>query len=516
MSEFINIYNFNGITVLYYKIKNINDLVYKINNYINRNFYNINNFVYIITNSYTENIDFEFIKDKNIILLQTEIDFELFYHLQLLRNDYYYKNNINTENILDFYNKISVPFENYQKMKCYDRRECFKNTIRDNINKRNISVENIKQLDNQNSVYEKIIEQHQPIEQLEFYNKLLDEITSFLNENIDCFKNNIVNFKEFASIYNFEKCGFIYPNGISNNIVLENVYYINKRWYDQNRKPINVEGFYQDFEYREYQNHYENTQWVNGITDITNVTNFQTIEEEVMFLDYVYGFYNFGEFWDVIKRLIMSKKKNLPLFHLSHNRITDIKYYFDKLQFKYPTIYNKNERSNKLYFFHKINITISKNSYCRGYIDKYFAYQFNKCLNPPNAISEKSYNIYLARGSYGRSIINEEQIVNVLKKKYNFIVLNGTESLEKTIHYFTNAKIMLGAHGSLMKNMIWSKKNPVLIELCPHTRHDCFYGNSTNLGFTTFFILTNCGEKEEIILNDEQTENLYKLLENLL
>jgi capsular polysaccharide biosynthesis protein len=122
----------------------------------------------------------------------------------------------------------------------------------------------------------------------------------------------------------------------------------------------------------------------------------------------------------------------------------------------------------------------------------------------------------LARGAYGRSIINEQQIVNILKEKYNFIILNGTESLEVTINYFTNAKIMLGAHGSLMKNMIWSKKNPILIELCPPTRHDCFYGNATSLGFTTFFILTNCGEKEEIVLNDEQIENLYKLLDNLM
>ena len=528
MPEFISIYNFNGITVLYYRIIDKYDLTYKINNYINNTSKHIiaNNIVYIITNSYTENINFDFIEDKNIILLQTEIDFDLFYNLHLLRHDYYYKNDINTENILELYNKITIPFENYPKMNCYGRRQMFKNTVINNINKRNIAIENIKRLDKDNKVYEKIVEKQKEtvnqqikpnsIEQLEFYNNLLNEISSFLNENIDCFKNSIVDFKEFASVYNFEKCCSIYPTSNSNNIILENVYYINKRWYDQSRKPINVEGFYEDFEYKEYKNHYENTHWEYAKKDITNIPFFQKIEEEVMFLDYIYGFYNFGEFWDVIKRLIIAKNKNLPLFHLENNRITDIKYYFDKLQFKYPTNYIKNERSNKLYFFRKINITISKNACCRGYIDKYFAYQFNKCLNPPNSISEKSYNIYLARGSYGRNIINEEKIVNVLKTKFKFIVLNGKETLEETIHYFTNAKIMLGAHGSLMKNMIWSKKNPVLIELCPPTRHDCFYGNSTNLGFTTFFILSNCGDKEEIILNDEQIENLYKLLDNLM
>lgn len=519
MSKFINLYNFNGIVVLYYSKINIYDLRYKINNYINNN-ENIveNNIVYIITNSYTENIDFDFIKDKNIILLQTEIDFELFFHLHILRHHYYYKNSINTENILDLYNKISVPFENYPKMNCYSRCDWFRNTMKYNVNLRNIEIENIKKLDKEHKVHEKISvkEQTVPIEQLECYNSLLDEINVFLNENVDCFKNNIVDFKEFASIYNFEECDVIYQNCISSNIVLENVYYINKQWYDQNKNHIIVDDLNEDIEYKYYNDHYENTRWENAIKDITNVPIFQEIKEEVMFLDYVYGFYNFGEFWDVIKRLMIAKKKNLPLFHLANNRITNIKYYFDKLQFKYPTNYQKTERSNKLYFFHKINITIAKNAGCRGYIDKYFAYQFNKYLNPTNSISEQSYNIYLARGQYGRSIVNEEQIVKVLKEKYKFIVLNGTETLEETIHYFTNAKIILGAHGSLMKNMIWSKKNPVLIELCPPTRHDCFYGNATSLGFIAFFILTNCNNKEEIILNVEQIENLYKLLDNLI
>jgi hypothetical protein len=73
----------------------------------------------------------------------------------------------------------------------------------------------------------------------------------------------------------------------------------------------------------------------------------------------------------------------------------------------------------------------------------------------------------------------------------------------------------LGAHGSLMKNMIWAKKNPVLIELCPPTRHDCFYGNAQGLCFFTLFILTDTNKKEEIILNDKQKGCLFKLLDIL-
>lgn len=213
------------------------------------------------------------------------------------------------------------------------------------------------------------------------------------------------------------------------------------------------------------------------------------------------------------KKINGINKKNLPLFHLKYNRITNINYYFDKLKFKYPTPYQKEERSNKLFYFNKVNITIIKGGY-RGILNNNFAYKFNKLFNE-NKIIQKSYNIYLARGAYGRSIQNESEIINILKEKYNFIVLNGTESLEDTIHYFTNAKIIFGAHGSLMKNMIWSKKCLFLIELCPPTRHDCFYSNAKDLGFPVFFILSNTNEKEEILLNDEQINKLYSLLDIL-
>jgi hypothetical protein len=304
-------------------------------------------------------------------------------------------------------------------------------------------------------------------------------------------------------------------NCVPNNIVLENVYYINKQWFDKDRNPLQMDVFYDDFEYREYKNHYENTYWNDSITDISNTPVNQEIEEEVMFLDYIYGFYNFGEFWDVIKRLLLSKIKNLPLFHLTYNRITNIKYFFDKLQFIYPTIYQKQERANQLFYFHKVHISLPINIGSRGLLSKDFAYQFNKILNPCQ-ISEISYNIYLARGVYGRSILNEHKIIDVLTKKYNFIVLNGTESFEDTIRYFTNAKIILGAHGSLMKNMIYCKNNPSLIELCPHTRHECFYVNARDLGFLPFFIVVDCNNNEEIILNDQQINGLYEMLDILI
>jgi hypothetical protein len=510
MASFTYLYNFGGITILYYYYRNnnINDLIYRINHHNSTLNSDLDNIVYIIMKPINENADFDSIKNKNIVLLESTIDFGMFFNLHLLRHDYLYKNNIqqNKEKILEAFNLISVSGNN---------SHIYKNNLNNNLSQCETTIEIIKNIDTENKVYEQIVE-CKPIEYIDYYNELLEEINNFLIVNIDCYKNNKVDFKEYASMYNFGKYDFIHLNCISNNIVLENVYYINKLWFDKDKNPLNLDVFYDDFEYGQFKNHCENTHWKDAISDITDLPNCQVVEEEVMFLDYIYGFYNFGEFWDVIKRLLLSKRKNLPLFHLEHNRITNIKYYFDKLEFKYPTNYKKTERSNKLYYFNKVHVSLPKNVGSRGHIERNFAYQFNKLLNPTNAISEKTYNIYLARGQYGRSIINEEQIVNVLKEKYNFIVLNGTESLEETMHYFTNAKIILGAHGSLMKNMIWSKKNLILIELCPPSRANLdMYGNARELGFLAFFILTDSDKNEQIILNDLQVTNLYKLLDNI-
>ncbi len=102
----------------------------------------------------------------------------------------------------------------------------------------------------------------------------------------------------------------------------------------------------------------------------------------------------------------------------------------------------------------------------------------------------------------------------MLKYKYNFIVLNGSETREETQFYFTNASIMLGVHGSLMKNMIWCQRNPIFIELAPYTRsHFCFGGNAINTGLKTFYFNFDCDASEQITLTDAQLDGIFELLD---
>jgi hypothetical protein len=497
MTDNFNIYNFNGVIISYYK--NIDTIIYHLKLYI-KNTIDFTNNIVIITNPYNKNVNLDFIQNKNIFILVSEINFDLFFKLHILRNNYLYKNNITEYNsIVELYNKLNVSYNSK-----------YVNELTDSLNIVDSIIDYVKLLDTENIVYDEIYKKKN-IEDIPYYNELLNNIHEVLNTNINNFK---FDFKQYASMYIFKSCNLIIIECKSKMITLEDVYYIKKQWFDKDKMPLIIKDFYADFEYKYIVNHYENQNQFIDEFNITNHPNYQEIKEEVMFLDYIYGFYNFGEFWDCIKRLMVSNIKNIPLFHMNHNRITDIQYYFDKLNFNSPTQYQKSEREDKLYYFHKIHISTITQNIWRGKIEQSFAYEFNKLFNQSEK-TEKTFNIYLARGKYGRSIINEEQIVNILKDKYNFIVLNGSETLQDTIHYFTNSKIILGAHGSLMKNIIWAKSNPILIELCPSSRHACFRGNAIDLGFLPMYILTESNDKEQLVLNDNKLDNLYSLLDIL-
>ena len=241
-------------------------------------------------------------------------------------------------------------------------------------------------------------------------------------------------------------------------------------------------------------------------------------DNNIFYLDYRYGFYNCGEFWDCIIRLLYTKNiSDYQLFHLKRYRVYYINYYFNKLNLEFP---NKNSNLiianeyNDILFFKKIHFTNIFNI-CRGHFDSHCAYKFNKIYND-TIVSDKSYIFYLKRGSYGRELKNEDILINKLSKLDNFIVIDGKETLEDIINYWTNAILVIGAHGSLLKNMIYCKKNPIFIELCPLSRHICFLGNARNCNFLYFFITLPNDEKENIILDEGNINNIMQLIDEIM
>jgi hypothetical protein len=489
--KYFHIYNYNGTLIAYCSIKNQND--YEQFKY---DIKKIDYKTYIIY-YYEEQVSI--VENKHVMLIQSQIDFELFFYLHILRHNYFYKNNI-----------ISVLEDNNILQNMNDSIHCDYAKFKDYMimNKQNLDqtylLKKVRELDKTNNVIDDVLK-NRKIEENLYYKELLKELDVLLKSNIIEI-DEIFDFNEFMNIYYIKPVNRLYSIFQSSHVVLENVYYINKNWFDNDRNPLEIDALNQDIEYKLINRESYNKK----IADIKQLDVFQSIDEEVMFLDYIYGFYNFGEFWDCLKRLMVYPQKNIPLFHLSYNRITNINFFFEKLKYIYPTKYQTQEKNGKLYFFKKVNVSILKGTW-RGYYDKYIAYNFNQTFNTNRPLN-KTYNIYLKRGKYGRSIQNEESLLTVLKENYNFIIIDGSESLGTIMYYFTNAKVIFGVHGSLMKNVIWCKQNPIFIELCPVTRHACFAQNSSECNFTTFFFACESNNKEEIVLNKEKTNNLISLL----
>jgi len=82
-------------------------------------------------------------------------------------------------------------------------------------------------------------------------------------------------------------------------------------------------------------------------------------------------------------------------------------------------------------------------------------------------LSRKPSNSYYSQ----RYIINEGEIVSALQKKYgrnNVVSYDHTKyQLNETIELFSEAKIIIGAHGGAFYNQFFSSKDAIIVEIMP-------------------------------------------------
>ena len=295
--------------------------------------------------------------------------------------------------------------------------------------------------------------------------------------------------------------------------VFENVYYRNKGFYCQDGEFCDISQIKSDLEYKDY----------NKTSLKIDTKNPISVNDSVLFLDYIYDFYNFGEFWDVLQRIIAADiKENVKCFGLSRHRISNINEYFNKCNLEYPPTYvrdytwkDANEETNQgsTFFFKKVYLSTIKNT-CRGSLNPWTAFKMNQMFNVAPTVS-KEFKLYLSRGKEKRGMENEERLITALQSE-GFVVLNGSEPIEEQMFYFTNASLIIGVHSSLMKNIVWCKKNPIFVELFPPSRsHLCFIGNAEQLGYIAIPLLCNANKQEEIIMTDQNIYDIIKLIKYL-
>jgi hypothetical protein len=135
-------------------------------------------------------------------------------------------------------------------------------------------------------------------------------------------------------------------------------------------------------------------------------------------------------------------------------------------------------------------------------------YLCQKLLKSKESV-QHSEKIYFKRGEgAARRIFNESSIIDALKKNGFEIVDPDLLTIYEQIGLMHNAKIVIGAHGAALSNLIFTTGNTVLIELFSpdYFRTDCYYTLSSLKRINYWYMV---GQKPQganwgdIVINEE-------------
>ena len=212
---------------------------------------------------------------------------------------------------------------------------------------------------------------------------------------------------------------------------------------------------------------------------------------DYIFAHHYHNNYVFGHFWDVLQDLQKIEDLNLLNAKLITPRITshvnDLYFHLDLFNYPKENIVSldlpSNDSCNILYKIPTLYYP-SPTAYPSQVSNiglQYLRSKYFKLLeyNPPKT------KLYLRRPNNKRSVVNDKEICEILQRK-GFSIIDGTEGIRKHVNLFKNASMIIGGHGSLFRNMIFSDQNPIVYEFCPSNREDHNFegiGKTMNLDY---------------------------------
>ena len=129
---------------------------------------------------------------------------------------------------------------------------------------------------------------------------------------------------------------------------------------------------------------------------------------------------------------------------------------------------------------------------------------------------QKKRRIYISREfTYRRKILNEAEIVPILKE-YGFeIVYAESMSLREQINLFHSASIVVGLHGAGLTNMLFMSSGSSVIEIrrSGDLHNNCFYSMASELKHNYYYLFSN-PVSDDLIAGDchLDSRDLRKLL----
>ena len=133
-------------------------------------------------------------------------------------------------------------------------------------------------------------------------------------------------------------------------------------------------------------------------------------------------------------------------------------------------------------------------------------------------IYEKKIGIFIFRREKVRNIINSKELFETIKNKYNEIEwkIFDRETIANTAELFSKAKIIVGAHGAGLVNMVFAPRNITIIEIMPNYESNMCYWHQSQLLNNLHIIIPvdYLSDSKQLYVNCEEIKD--KLLDKWL
>jgi hypothetical protein len=207
---------------------------------------------------------------------------------------------------------------------------------------------------------------------------------------------------------------------------------------------------------------------------------------EMIYLMHAFGWYAYGHLFDTLQRLFPIEtpdKLNKRLLVSDSRRVNDFAGHLAMLGYGVNQLISVPPQSDG-FLLDRLRVPQSpatvtqftletmkwiRKCYLENNSYKQFAHRFSTYFHK----SSSGFALFLDRSSVGtRNISNIDEVLKILKGNFSQVVrFTGCESVHEMLYLFSNARLIVGAHGAMFVNTIFCSPSAKIIEFCPRNRN---------------------------------------------
>lgn len=193
-----------------------------------------------------------------------------------------------------------------------------------------------------------------------------------------------------------------------------------------------------------------------------------------------------------------------PLILVDQDPAPFVSEWLDLLGYKYEKL--------KSYHYHVDNLVIPTNRRKRGIFYK-SAGEYLQTLRGCEKLT--SHKLYVSRkNARTRRVVNEDELLEYLLPQGYACILPETMSIIEQIGTFMPCEWLIAPHGAGLANMIWSRKQPRVIELVtPAYTNPCCWLVAVALGLEYGYLVADHVGEEDLDLDINKVKQVEDLLQ---